>query len=193
MILVLPCQNTLRPFLEAHNLSLVQQLSISFVIAPHGITDVIHAKKYKKMNELLFTYCSTFIASTALFDEYFPSLFIVFFISSVMHFNHDLNLFIYEKRTNYLQSAILLLYFINYPLPFLNYMNFIHVPLHYKKSWPFIKSNISEVSALILIVGTVSLVTLHFPSSFATSTSIGIILGHIIYEELFVHNKHFSL
>ena len=61
------------------------------VIAPHGITDMLHARCENKMKELTLTYGTTIVSSYLLSDVGMGmAVNILFFVLSVVHFRRDM-------------------------------------------------------------------------------------------------------
>jgi hypothetical protein len=66
-----------------NNINIFTPILTSFVIAPHGITDLIHAQENDKKREVHLTYLSTFFSSF-LINTVNSDLFNLIFLISVM-------------------------------------------------------------------------------------------------------------
>ena len=167
---------------------LIKHLSTS-IIAPHGITDLIHAKNQEKMQELLTTYSTTIASSYLLSEIHMDSIVnFTFFILSIVHFRNDMPEI--KGIPRYLWSFLFLQFSImNSPILFFLYMMFIHVPNHYKMNWSELKKD-PKMSLMVILSSTFfielfgrDLHTLMLNESLM-SVMKGIIMSHVIYEEL---------
>ena len=167
---------------------LMKHLTTSF-IAPHGITDLIHAKNQEKMQELLTTYSTTIASSYLLSEIHMDSITnFTFFILSIVHFRNDMPEI--KGIPRYVWSFLFLQFSImNSPILFFLYMMFIHVPNHYKMNWCELKKD-PKLSLMIILSSTFfielfgrDLHTLMLNDSLM-SVMKGIIMSHVIYEEL---------
>lgn len=161
------------------------------LIAPHGITDLVHAKETNHTMQLLTTYSLTNGGVLGLnYMHYDNAVNILLFLASVMHFQRDI-----PFRNKTLLTSMMLLYFIfldNNSL-FL-YLSAIHVPHHYKLSWPFLKKNkpfsffiIGATTALSMYFGKMYYEYYKDPLIFTILK--GIICSHICYEEMYIYSK----
>tara|TARA_B100000035_G_scaffold294256_1_gene284381 strand:+ start:5499 stop:6032 length:534 start_codon:yes stop_codon:yes gene_type:complete len=163
------------------------------IIAPHGITDLIHAEQNKNIVSLLNIYVSTnslfFFLETVHLSEIIN---VILFTSSIVHFQRDVP--IENKNVRYFFTASMLLYFI-----FINssnifiYLSLIHVPNHYKNSWYFLKNNKIKTFLILILTTTVSLVFgMNYYELYENPMIFdiikGIIISHILYEELYIYN-----
>ena len=179
-----------------HNLVIYKNI-ISGIIAPHGITDLFHARQNNRMKELLsinIACTSSSILLNTLHDPY-SILDSSFLISSVVHFRHDMPIIF--PKSDYI-SSILLIYFsifYNHDI-FFAYMLLCHLPHHYYMNKNVIKENINfNLSALLLT--TISFIcSSHilnvFDSSIAFDLSKGIVISHTLYEELYIHKNNYN-
>ena len=167
---------------------LVKHLTTS-VIAPHGVTDLVHAIEEDNMQTLVNTYAST-IASSYLLSEINmdSTLNFIFFILSVVHFRRDMP--IIKDIPRYAWSFLFLQFSImNSPTLFFIYLTFIHVPHHYRMNWSTLKKN-PKMSVGIVLLTTIIIEILG--KDFHTimlndsimSVIKGIIMSHVIYEEI---------
>lgn len=171
------------------NLSTNYKYLINGIIAPHGITDIIHAQQNNLLPQL-FTINGITILSSIILDKYHLEDILngLFILSSIIHFRRDFpkNKFI----PRYLFSYILLLISIFYNHNILIfYMLIIHVPNHYYLNWKYIKNKKIQNISVLSITTTLFLKmenTFYFIS--LTPFVKGIIISHIIYEESFIFN-----
>ena len=165
---------------------------ISTIIAPHGITDIIHAKHYNKLNNLLFLNTGMITSSYILINNNLDNILnSIFICSSIIHFSHDFN---FNKKINLSISSILLLLSIyyNYNIFFI-YMIFWHVPKHYNLNYKYLKKN--KIQNLLFILFTTiimysicKLIPEHILFTKIFDISKGIIISHIIYEEKYIYH-----
>ena len=168
---------------------------VNNIIAPHGITDVIHAVNKNQFMPLLFTYGTSICVSQIITPTILNSLYqLPLCISSFIHFHHDFELFFPNKYVSSIATIINLYYSIRYPEPYLYlYMCLLHVPNHYRMSWIYVKHHKRLLLVSIIICSIImNNIKNHIKSSWYPSL-IGTIIGHIAYGELFIHsNEYFS-
>lgn len=168
---------------------------VSTIIAPHGITDIIHSYQQNKTKELLLV--NTCVTTTSyllsLQDSLINIVDISFIISTIIHFRHDIHCILNVPK--YIWSSLLLLIsiYISHDL-FYFYMCFIHVPKHYHFNIQYIKKNITINFLIILTTTFISnnlflLIDDIYDYPIILSISKGIIISHILYEELYIHNQ----
>lgn len=164
------------------------------VIAPHGMTDLIHAENNNKVMQL-FRINILCVASSMLFHiANFDTLTnILFMTSSAIHFRHD-----FPIKNEFLKlcaSSFLVLNAQKIGMDiFILYMCFIHVPNHYTIYKNMIKENFSKSFSYILICAIVT--TFYFYSNGELmydenvfTISKALIISHILYEELYTKNN----
>ena len=132
----------------------------SLVVAPHGITDLFHAYENNNLSNLRQIYTSSLalIPISEMLSSYNSNLHfldIVFTISSIIHFKHDMPKMILNKQ--YIRPEIFSTIFILLtPMMGINmfsmYMILHHVPSHYKKCWPIVKKYKEVVLLSILLI-----------------------------------------
>jgi len=157
----------------------MRSIVLHHIIYPHGITDLVHAYQEKKIGNLLKTYASCFFIGYPL-QKYMPWLFeILFFVASIAHFRHD-----FGQKHNWFYSIGNMLFFSQLPPDFfLIYMSFVHVPQHYMRQWSVL-SNDPFVSCLAInTMGILSTLPFFMKESILSF----VILGHILYEELYLY------
>ena len=172
-------------FLTVHS-----PLIISTVIAPHGMTDLIHAKENKLMPDL-FRINLLCIGAACLGDfMHLPQLINLCFVTaSMIHFRHDMPKI--QNIPQILFSTLLVLNFSKIGIPlFLLYMCFIHVPNHYRHySGLFEKHGLLLTSILANATFVFAYMTLNHADLLASSLMDClvkmIIVSHIVYEEVY--------
>lgn len=176
-----------------NNLAVYQNI-ISGIIAPHGITDLFHARQNNRIKELLAINiaCATSSILLNTVHDPFTILDSSFFISSVIHFRHDMPVIF--PNSDYSLSLIMLLFsiFFNHDI-FFAYMLLSHVPHHYYMNKDIIKENINFNLGLLLLT-TISCIYGSnvfniFDSLFVFDLSKGFVISHILYEELYIHKN----
>ena len=166
---------------------------ITSVIAPHGITDVIHALQHNTTTELV-AYNGASLATSWLLSSHIPVVLDdAFIIASIAHFRHDMDNHIICVP-KYVMSGALLFAAIHFdPNILYGYMVFVHVPNHYKTNWKYIKANpwkniggIIIFSLLLFGLGEFYPFLLESNQLFAMSK--GIVISHVLYNELYIHD-----
>lgn len=163
------------------------------IIAPHGVTDLIHAKQTNNLISLINIYGTTnglFYILSTLDQEIVINT--ILFITSTIHFQKDIPL--RDEKKRYLFTSLLLLYFIFFnATSIFTYLTFVHVPNHYLYNWKFLKKE--KILSFIVILFT-TLLSFHFGNEYfeiykdTLSFDIikAIIISHILYEELYINN-----
>ena len=163
------------------------------VIAPHGMTDLIHAENNNKIMQL-FRINILCVASSMLFQMINLDTItnVLFSTSSAIHFRHD-----FPVKNEFLKLCISSFLVLNAQKigmeMFILYMCFIHVPNHYTIYKNMIKENFSKSFAYIMICAIV--ITFYFYSNEnivydenVFTISKALIISHIVYEELYTKN-----
>lgn len=175
------------------NLSIVKH-AINGIIAPHGMTDIIHAQQHQLIPQLFKINGLTMLSSILLNKFHLQNVLNgAFVLASIIHFRRDFPKIKYIPR--FLLSSIFLLFSLFYnPNIFYFYMLFIHVPNHYNLNWNYLQnkklqtiSTLSFSTTLFLIMGD----KFHFLTykPIVIDCLKGIIISHIIYEESFIFNE----
>ena len=169
----------------------VQKLLLTNVIAPHGITDIIHAYSHRGFSQLAICYGTSMLTTSILgHHKYYRLLYALLCISSFFHFRHDF--YFPTIQSNWCTNICTIgtLYsMIREPMPlFYTYMCILHVPHHFEMAWSYISP---YKIVTIALFATVSICTRFMlktsrPQSFIPLW-IGIILGHIWYGEKYIH------
>ncbi len=162
---------------------------VTGIIAPHGVTDLVHAKKYQLLPELYSINICSVLGTIGLDYSHSDALLnVIFFATAIYHFRNDMPKL--DCANQSITSAIMLLSFFTInPNLFLFYMIFIHVPNHYLMNWELLKENkknsimlLSITTLISMIIGDTPLVESHIVEVIAK----GLIISHIIYEEAFI-------
>lgn len=168
----------------------ILQKAVSTVIAPHGITDLIHANQHNMTSELLQINGFTLVYSHVLHFTDENVLATIFLLSSIIHFRHDMPRIFGIPR--FIWSSLLISLFASYPEVFFPFMVLLHVPNHYRINWKFIKKNLSRnIQFLFLFTLFSSFLGDYIFDNILTNYVIdmgkGVVIAHIIYEELHIH------
>ena len=168
------------------------QKTISTIIAPHGITDIMHAKQYNLTTELIQINGFGLVYSHILhFTSPDIILHTVFLVSSIIHFRHDMPRIYIIPR--YIFSGLIISLFSSFPVLFFPYMVLLHVPNHYRMNWNVLKNNLIA-NIILLLLFTMScyfggeIIFDNFFNSYVIDIAKGLVIAHIAYEELYIHN-----
>lgn len=170
---------------------------LTTVIAPHGITDLLHAKQTNNTKQLLSINSLCVLGSFGLSqnDVTIIGLNIFFLASSLVHFRHDFPIIFKnanQERQQYICSLALILSFIENNNLFFGYMLLVHVPNHYylnryvvKQKYVFNLSFILGFTLLFSFLGDwyIAFEPMLFP------LYKGVVVAHIIYQEMCVHSS----
>lgn len=175
----------------------IKQKILTSVIAPHGITDLLHAVQSNNTQELFTMNAVCALTSFGLSQNDLTNTGLnIFFIGcSVVHFRHDFPPFLKDNHEE-LQKCLVCLFmtttFIaNHDL-FFYYMCLLHVPNHYyfnrhviAKNYRF---NLSFILLFILFLSFIGTKEFAFyPSLYPLYK--GVIISHTIYQEIYVHKS----
>lgn len=164
------------------------------VVAPHGMTDLIHAENNDKVLPLfrinLLCAAGAMIMHMMNMDIMTN---VAFMSSSAIHFRHD-----FPVKNEFLKlcaSSVLVLNAqqIGAEL-FMCYMCFIHVPNHYKTYEPMIKANYVKSCLYIGLCAIVATFYFYSDPNIMQNENLvvlsqALIISHIIYEELYTKNN----
>ena len=167
---------------------------ITTIIAPHGITDLIHSVQHNTTNQLLSFNSASILTSCLLSHHNSAYLNDLFIFSSIIHFRHDMpNLSIIP---NYIFSCLLLKSAIdfNHNILFF-YMLLSHIPNHYKTNLIYIKQktflNVSFIFIFTILLTYIGLTNPYlYDSKIIFDISKGIVISHVIYNEIYIHNNN---
>lgn len=172
--------------------SLLIKYTTTGLIAPHGMTDYIHAFKNNTLLELNGLYALT-TGSFVLLDQIDQSMLIniLFIFSSIFHFQRDIPLQNKSQRCFTITMFFLFCFLVNTEF-LLYYMSFIHVPNHYKINWDLMKKLPLQSVGLL---STSTFIIMFLGQQFYIENNMlmndvlkGIIVSHILYEELYIFN-----
>lgn len=162
------------------------KIASNAIIAPHGITDIIHADQMKIITPLFGINILSVGSFELLHFFHFNNIStLLFFIFSAIHFQHDVpsnNVYI-----RYSSVGLLFFFSVFYNDLLFYYLLLIHVPNHYKKNFIFLKKSPFK-SIFVILLTTIACIG--FDNFILYNQNYGIIQGivvaHIIYEELFL-------
>ena len=173
--------------------------TMNTIIAPHGVTDIIHAMETRNVGNLVKYYIGAILCGECCYLVHLEPIWnSIFVVSSIIHFRHDFDKIFsisVPKPVSY-SLTISFLAIVNQQSllwPFFLYMIFVHVPNHYSKSYFFIKSYPVLLSCFIMIASIVSdLLLVETISNEVWTAILSIVIGHIIYEERFIWSSSSS-
>lgn len=165
------------------------------LVAPHGITDYIHALNNNNLAILcsinifsvLFFYSLNFFNKGRLINFLFVS-------SSVIHFRRDFHI-LNNKFLQYLLSSIIVYVNIFSDKIIYFYLTLFHVPNHYISVWNDLLIDKYKSFFIISLFTYFSLMTSYYlvdevrmKNNLLKDILKGFIVAHVIYQEKFVHN-----
>lgn len=158
---------------------LVRSISMHYIIAPHGITDIVHAHVKQEYPRLVQCYAGSVSTAMVLHELHLDAIvYAAFFALSVVHFRHDF------KRAPWACSALSLTTFIKMPLDFFFlYMVLVHVPNHYRTAWPYIKMAKMATAFFVAVTGLWSDAFLFNVVAAHPTCVASIVMGHVLYQE----------
>jgi hypothetical protein len=159
--------------------------SINHIIAPHGITDIVHAHVHKQYPVLTAVYTGStatgWLLHTGHNDIY---LYSIFTILSIVHFRND---FVLPKWV--LSTSVLLLMLQQSTIDsLLFYMLVVHVPNHYKMAWSYINKERIMTTVLLYSSGVWCDHFLWRTILAQPYFILSIMIGHILYQE-YIHSN----
>jgi|LauGreDrversion2_2_1035103.scaffolds.fasta_scaffold106146_1 hypothetical protein len=170
--------------------SIAKQITFG-IIAPHGITDLIHARQTGLMKPLVGIQAGTLLSVYGLHSAHMDILVnVLFLIASVAHFRHDMVALVRAPlwfRVVVLSAIPQVCLYDS----FLLYMVLLHVPNHYRMNWSYIR-NQKWVSGLLVggfTLGSLAFAQTHGLDStggFVMDTFKALIISHVIYNERYV-------
>ena len=173
---------------------LIHKIALKHIIAPHGLTDIIHAIEYKNMHKLLLSYGSSGLTAYTFFRT--PKILdICFLFFSILHFRTDMPQWGIRNRFSAytiqtIQSSFLVFLFLlgkSYNV-FLFFMCFLHVPKHYKDSFVYVRKHPKLFLLLFSIFQLFNVSIIPITRNWVTAIET-VIVGHILYHELFVRTQ----
>jgi hypothetical protein len=173
----------------------ILKLITTGIVAPHGMTDWVHAFQTKNVPTLLKINAATtssFLVMNKTGNENLIN--ILFFLFSIMHFKHDIP-FKQPFLKNITVPILLFLSVFNIDILYF-YLTLIHVPHHYMLNWKYLSK--TPVKSFILM-GVSTFIMVNFEKFNLTNVDFiqpvyfdvlkSIIVSHIIYQELFIHTS----
>ena len=167
---------------------------VTGLIAPHGMTDLIHAQQ-NYLTWALYRINGATLLTTYLLNNMNQNMMInaIFLLASTIHFRRD-----FPKIKNIPRlflSGIFLLFSIFYnPNLFIYYMVFLHLPNHYRMKWHHLSrtpvktvTTMALSTGLFLIIGEKTVIFMN--NKLFMDIMKGIIVSHIIYEECHVYDS----
>ena len=174
----------------------IKRKLLTTVIAPHGMTDILHATQNNNTKQLLSINSLCVLSSFGLSqnDVTILCLNVCFLASSLVHFRHDFPIIFKNKNKElqqYICSFALILSFIENNNLFFWYMTFIHVPNHYYLNREIV--NQRRGGNLSFILGTTLLFSFLGEQYVVFDPLLfplykGLVVAHIIYQERWVHS-----
>ena len=163
---------------------------IASIIAPHGVTDLVHAKQNKLLPQLYTINICSVLGSMGLNHNAHTFADILFYSISIYHFRNDMPELKDIANKTTLSALMIMSFFAIDPNLFLYYMVLIHVPNHYLMNWNTLKKDTIFSIFLLSITTLVSMIIANNPSivesELVENISKGLIFSHIIYEESFI-------
>ena len=170
---------------------------VSFLILPHGITDLSKVS-FKKLPSLLSIYSLSLLTCGFMHELVRYGHIYLFLFSSMIHFSQDFYYFKNNIYISFLSGSMVVfipiyLLYIGYLLFakvwMLIYMILFHVPLHYyrikltRKDIPFILAT----TFIFGIIGPEALLTIEdqVVEGFYSIFLSGIVVGHVVWNLLF--------
>ena len=175
---------------------MIENYIVSYVILPHGITDLTKSKK-QELPLLLLVYCFSFSICLLLHDLVNHGHIILFLISSIIHFTLDFTYILIPLNISIIMALItvsipMILLYCNMlrlaKLFILCYMVPFHVPLHYTR----IKLKRKDIPPIILCTiffgiygpSKLKLIEDENVEGFDSIMLCGLVVGHVIWNLL---------
>lgn len=173
----------------------IKEKILTGIVAPHGITDLIHATQNNNTKNLLSinTMCVFTSFGLSQHEATIIGLNIFFIGSSVIHFRHDFHILLkrnFNEAPRFLFSFVTILTFLMNHDMFFYYMCFLHVPNHYYFNRVIIAKkrvvNLSFILGFTLFLTCIGCHQFAFDPLFYPLYK-GIVISHVIYQELYIH------
>lgn len=165
------------------------------IIAPHGITDLSHSILTNNLNNLIKIYGINFSITNLIINRFQNPYLInsILLFSSVLHFNHDFNNYIYfnNKYNSFILLSIILFLSVKNNLLLFFYMIIFHIPNHYKINMFHIKK-LKKLNIILYLFITLIIFYLDinhkylYFNKFFINNIKSIIISHILYQELYI-------
>jgi hypothetical protein len=158
---------------------LLRSISMHYIIAPHGITDLVHAHLNKEYPRLVQCYAGSVSTGVLLHELHLDAVvYAGFFTLSTVHFRHD------YKKVPWACGILSLAAFVQNPLDFFFvYMVLVHVPNHYRTAWPYVSLAKMATAFLVLTTGVWSDAFLFNVAAAHPTWVASIVMGHVLYQE----------
>jgi len=180
------------PFSSIHQV--IMKYAPAVVVAPHGMTDLIHARKYRVVEELYRINMGAVMGAFACHHFHHDSIITgLFLVSSAIHFRNDMPGFgtVGSQRTAIqltLSSALIATSTIISWDAFMYYMIFIHVPNHYRINYMHIKDTKCLTALMVSGLAGVLVALSYSPiqDPYMDWATKALIIAHVIYEEVHI-------
>ena len=165
------------------------------LIAPHGITDYIHACNNNNLKNLnLINIISVLLFYSLHYFKKGRVINSLFITSSIIHFRRDFHI-INNKFIKFLLSSIIVYVNIFSDKIIYFYLTLFHVPNHYINVWNHLLVDKYRSFFIISLFTFVSLISSYYlvdeirmKNNLLKDILKGFIMAHVIYQEKFVHN-----
>ena len=165
------------------------------LIAPHGITDYIHACNNNNLKNLnLINIISVLLFYSLHYFKKGRVINSLFITSSIIHFRRDFHI-INNKFIQFLLSSIIVYVNIFSDKIIYFYLTLFHVPNHYINVWNHLLVDKYRSFFIISLFTFVSLISSYYlvdeirmKNNLLKYILKGFIMAHVIYQEKFVHN-----
>jgi hypothetical protein len=165
------------------------------LIAPHGITDYIHAYNNNNLKNLnLINIISVLLFYSLHYFKKGRVINTLFISSSIIHFRRDFHI-INNKFIQFLLSSIIVYVNIFSDKIIYFYLTLFHVPNHYINVWNHLLVDKYRSFFIISLFTFVSLISSYYlvdeirmKNNLLKDILKGFIMAHVIYQEKFVHN-----
>tara|TARA_B100000123_G_C25600142_1_gene371081 strand:- start:89 stop:706 length:618 start_codon:yes stop_codon:yes gene_type:complete len=165
------------------------------LIAPHGITDYIHACNNNNLKNLnLINIISVLLFYSLHYFKKGRVINSLFITSSIIHFRRDFHI-INNKFIQFLLSSIIVYVNIFSDKIIYFYLTLFHVPNHYINVWNHLLVDKYRSFFIISLFTFVSLISSYYlvdeirmKNNLLKDILKGFIMAHVIYQEKFVHN-----
>lgn len=157
----------------------VRSVSMHYIIAPHGITDIVHAHLKKDYPRLVQCYAGSVSSGMLLHELHLDAVVYAGFLTlSVVHFRNDF------KKTPWSCGILSLAAFVQNPLDFFFvYMVLVHVPHHYRTAWSYVRLAKMATALLVAATGLWSDAYLFNVAATHPTWIASIVMGHVLYQE----------
>lgn len=180
------------PFSSIHHV--IMKYAPAVVVAPHGMTDLVHARKYRLVEELCRINMGTIVGAFACHHFHQESIITgLFLVSSAVHFRNDMPGFgtagIQRTTIQLMLSSTLIASttIISWDA-FMYYMIFIHVPNHYRINYLYIKDSKCLTALMVSGLSGVLVALSYAPiqNPYMDWATKALIIAHVIYEEVHI-------